>query len=73
MHEIREEEEEENVSTTGGVKVKRLGGWGGVVLGGAGTWKREKNKIILGREYSKYRFCEHEKNKRGLKRKDRIN
>lgn len=72
MHEIREGEEEENVSTTGGVKAKGVGLGVGQCWEGGGTWKRGK-KIILGREDSKSRLCECEKNKRGLKRKDRTN
>lgn len=65
MHEIREGEEEENVSTTEGVKSKGVGLWEGRCWGGLGKEK----KIIPGREDSKYKFCECEKNKRGLKRK----
>lgn len=58
MHEIREEEEE-NVSTTGGVKAKGVGLGKGVLIGRLGKLKK---KIILGREDSKNRFCECKKN-----------
>lgn len=61
MHEIREGEEEENVSTTGGEGGKggREGGrgfgeWGSV--GGGGGESNLQRRIKLGREDSKYRF-----------------
>lgn len=42
MHEIREGEEEENVSTTGGVKAKGVGLGAGQCWGGGDLEKRKK-------------------------------
>lgn len=55
MHEIREGEEEENVSTTGGAGDKGGRDWG------VGGWGNLERRIKLGREDSKYRFSECER------------
>lgn len=85
MHEIREGEEEENVSTTGGEGGKGgrevgkgVGGRGELEGVGRGRGSNLQRRIKLGREDSKYRFSKSVKGRetereRGIKEKDRIN
>lgn len=69
MHEIREGEEEENVSTTGGEGDK-----GGRDFGVGGRGGNLERRIKLGRKDSKYRFLRvWEEERERHKRKDRIN